>query len=86
MGMSRVGCAPLRARSRWLCRRCVVRVSRFRSSLMSFLDVNSEVLERLVDDAQWLDRASLLVARMAPDCTSCDPGMHVFDWFLHGGS
>ena len=28
MGMSRVGCAPRRARSRWWCRRWVVRVSR----------------------------------------------------------
>ena len=29
MGMSRVGCALRRARSRWRCRRCVVPVSRF---------------------------------------------------------
>jgi hypothetical protein len=27
-----------------------------------------------------------LVARMVPDCTSCDSGVHVLERFLRGGS
>lgn len=50
MGTSRAGCAPRRARSRWRCPRSAAPVSRSRSSLMSFLDGNSEVLERLVSE------------------------------------
>ena len=75
---SGAGCARRRGSSTWWCRRSGAREGPFRSSLMGFLDGNSEVLESLVNelDLGWIEESSALLGstvglkrRRAPSST-----------------